>query len=123
MPVTGRGAIAHVFKNPLSIEEVTFADPTADEVLVQMSATGVCHTDLHAVDGDWPIKPTLPFIPGHEGVGVVIKAGRNVREVKEGDRVGLPWLRAACGECEWCVTGWETVDDRDTPAGVRQREP
>jgi propanol-preferring alcohol dehydrogenase len=74
-----------------------------------MKTSGVCHTDLHAVDGDWPIKPRLPFIPGHEGIGIAVKAGPDVREVKEGDRVGLPWLRAACGHCEWCMTGWEAL--------------
>jgi propanol-preferring alcohol dehydrogenase len=61
------------------------------------------------VDGDWPIKPSLPFIPGHEGVGVALKVGSAVRNLKEGDRVGLPWLRAACGQCEWCITGWENL--------------
>jgi alcohol dehydrogenase, propanol-preferring len=109
MPTTGRGAVAHAFKQPLKIEEVRFPDPDSAEVLVKVHATGVCHTDLHALDGDWPIKPILPFIPGHEGVGTVVKAGRDVHEVKEGDRVGLPWLRATCGECEWCVSGWETL--------------
>jgi propanol-preferring alcohol dehydrogenase len=64
---------------------------------------------VHAIAGDWPVKPDLPFIPGHEGVGVVVKVGRDVRDLKEGDRVGFPWLRAACGQCEWCVTGWETL--------------
>jgi len=109
MPVKGLGAIAREFRKPLCMEEISFRDPEPDEVLVWMRATGVCHTDLHAIDGDWPIKPSLPFIPGHEGVGIVIKAGRDVREVKEGDRVGLPWLRSACGQCEWCLTGWETL--------------
>jgi Alcohol dehydrogenase GroES-like domain len=71
-----------------------------------MTASGVCHTDLHAVDADWPTKPHLPFIPGHEGIGIVAKVGSHVRDVKEGDRVGLPWLRAACGQCEWWITGW-----------------
>jgi propanol-preferring alcohol dehydrogenase len=109
MPVTGRAAVAYEFKKPLRLDEVRFADPGPDEVLVRVRATGVCHTDLHAMDGDWPMKPQLPIIPGHEGVGVVVAAGQNVREVKEGDRVGLPWLHAACGRCEWCVDGWENL--------------
>ena len=109
MTMRGRAAVAHEFGKPLQIEEVNFPDPGPEDVLVQMRASGVCHTDLHAVDGDWPIKPMLPFIPGHEGAGIVVKAGRNVREIKEGDRVGLPWLHAACGECEWCLSGWETL--------------
>jgi propanol-preferring alcohol dehydrogenase len=109
MSTKGRGALLRNFRQPLHFEEVDFSDPSPGEILVQMRASGVCHTDLHAVDGDWPIKPQLPFIPGHEGVGVAVKVGRGVRNVKEGDRVGLPWLRAACGLCEWCLTGWETL--------------
>ena len=109
MPTKGRGALVHNFKQPLQLEELAFSDPSPGEILVQMKASGVCHTDLHAVNGDWPVKPRLPFIPGHEGVGIAVKLGRDVRNVKEGDRVGLPWLRAACGQCEWCLTGWETL--------------
>jgi len=109
MPTKGRGAFVRNFKQPLHLEGIAFSDPSPGEILAQMKASGVCHTDLHAVDGDWPIKPLLPFIPGHEGVGVAVKVGRDVRNVKEGDRVGLPWLRAACGQCEWCLTGWETL--------------
>ena len=109
MPTKGRGAFVRSFKQPLHLEGIAFSDPSPGEILAQMKASGVCHTDLHAVDGDWPIKPLLPFIPGHEGVGVAVKVGRDVRNVKEGDRVGLPWLRAACGQCEWCLTGWETL--------------
>lgn len=69
----------------------------------------VCHTDLHAADGDWPVKPRLPFIPGHEGVGFVAAVGEGVTAVKEGDRVGVPWLYTACGHCEHCLGGWETL--------------
>jgi propanol-preferring alcohol dehydrogenase len=117
MAVKGLGAVARAFHRPLCLEEIAFRDPEASELLVRMSATGVCHTDLHAIDGDWPVKPPLPFIPGHEGVGVVAKAGREVHGVKEGDRVGLPWLRTACGECEWCLTGWETLCPRAAYGG------
>jgi propanol-preferring alcohol dehydrogenase len=109
MSTKGRGALVRNFKEPLHLEEVDFSDPSPSEILVKMRASGVCHTDLHAVDGDWPVKPLLPFIPGHEGVGVAVKVGCDVRDVKEGDRVGLPWLRSACGRCEWCITGWETL--------------
>src|SRR4030095_15938159 len=77
--------------------------------LVQITATGVCHTDLHAADGDWPVKPTPPFIPGHEGAGVVVALGRGVTHLKEGDRVGIAWLHSACGHCEFCISGWETL--------------
>jgi propanol-preferring alcohol dehydrogenase len=109
MSIKGLAAVSRKFQQPLLIEEMDFPDPGPDEVLVKMAATGVCHTDLHAVNGDWPIKPTLPFVPGHEGVGTIVRAGSAVENVKEGDRVGLPWLHQACGYCEWCLSGWETL--------------
>jgi len=69
----------------------------------------VCHTDLHAVNGDWPAKPKLPFIPGHEGVGEVVAVDPSVERLKVGDRVGVPWLHSACGYCQHCLAGWETL--------------
>jgi propanol-preferring alcohol dehydrogenase len=71
---------------------------------VKIRSTGVCHTDLHAGDGDWPVKPSLPFVPGHEGAGMVAAVGRGVKSLKEGDPVGIAWLRDSCGECEFCIT-------------------
>jgi alcohol dehydrogenase, propanol-preferring len=109
MPTKGIASLLRGFGKPVSFEERIFADPMPDEVLVRIQATGVCPVDLHAVDGDWPIKPVLPRVPGHEGVGVVTKAGANLHKFHEGDRVGLPWLRWACGECDWCLSGWETL--------------
>jgi len=76
---------------------------------VKTEACGVCHTDLHAARGDWPVKPTLPFVPGHEGIGVVVALGAGVTAVKMGERVGVPWLYSACGHCEHCLAAWETV--------------
>ena len=76
---------------------------------MKIRSTGVCHTDLHAGDGDWPVKPSLPFVPGHEGAGTVAALGRGVKNLKEGDPVGIAWLHDACGECEFCITGWETL--------------
>ncbi|WP_137154543.1 alcohol dehydrogenase AdhP [Rhizobium sp. FKL33] len=104
-----RAAVVREFKKPLVIEELPIPDPDDDQILVRFQATGVCHTDLHAAHGDWPVKPSPPFIPGHEGVGFVAKAGKNVKRVKEGDRVGVPWLHTACGYCPHCRTGWETL--------------
>lgn len=86
-------------------------------MLVKVVASGVCHTDLHATEGDWPVKPALPFIPGHEGVGHVAAVGAGVKYVKEGDRVGVPWLHTACGYCEHCLTGWETLCDAQQMIG------
>ena len=102
-------AVARSFGQPLRIEQLPVPEPAPEQILVRIEATGVCHTDLHAVNGDWPVKPSLPFIPGHEGVGVVVGVGRSVKRVREGDRVGIPWLHTACGYCPYCRTGWETL--------------
>ena len=104
-----KAAVAHAFDEPLTIEEVPVPQLGPRQILVRIEASGVCHTDLHAVRGDWPVRPKPPFIPGHEGVGYVAAAGREVRAVKEGDRVGVPWLHTACGHCQYCRTGWETL--------------
>ncbi|WP_025746049.1 alcohol dehydrogenase AdhP [Kallotenue papyrolyticum] len=102
-------AVVHEFKAPLVIEDVPKPTPGPGEIIVKIEASGLCHTDIHAAHGDWPVKPTLPFIPGHEGVGIVESIGPGVAEVKEGDRVAVPWLGYACGACEYCASGWETL--------------
>lgn len=112
-----KAAVVHAFGQPLQIEEVPVPDVPPGQILVKVMASGVCHTDLHAADGDWPVKPTLPFIPGHEGVGYVAATGAGVRGLKEGDRVGVPWLHTACGHCEHCLTGWETLCDHQQMTG------
>ena len=99
MPSTMRAAVVHAFDQPLRIEELPVPQPGPGEILVKVEASGVCHTDLHAARGDWPVKPALPFIPGHEGVGLVAAVGAGVTDVKEGDAVGVPWLYSACGHC------------------------
>jgi propanol-preferring alcohol dehydrogenase len=104
-----KAAVVRAFGKPLTIEEWPVPDPADDQILIRYAATGVCHTDLHAVQGDWPVKPSPPFIPGHEGVGHVVGVGKSVKRIKEGDRVGVPWLHTACGYCSHCRTGWETV--------------
>jgi len=104
-----KAAVLHAFGKPLAIEDVAVPVPGPGEVLVKVIACGVCHTDLHAVDGDWPVKPTPPFIPGHEVAGVVAALGAGVTDLKEGDAVGVAWLHDACTHCEYCETGWETL--------------
>lgn len=104
-----KAAVVRTFGKPLTIEEVPIPTPKQGEVLVKVIATGVCHTDLHAADGDWPAKPPLPFIPGHEGVGVIAAVGPDVNGLKEGDAVGIAWLHDACGQCEFCMTGWDSL--------------
>jgi alcohol dehydrogenase, propanol-preferring len=117
MAKTMKAARVHNFGDPLVIEEVDVPEPGEGEILVNIQASGVCHTDLHAVEGDWPVKPKLPLTPGHEGVGFVAAVGKGVTNVKEGDRVGVPWLYTACGKCEYCVDGWETLCPNQQNAG------
>jgi alcohol dehydrogenase, propanol-preferring len=104
-----KAAVVNEFKQKLEIKEVEIPKLEYGEVLVKIEACGVCHTDLHAAHGDWPVKPKLPLIPGHEGVGVVVEVAEGVKSVKVGDRVGIPWLYSACGECEYCLSGEETL--------------
>jgi alcohol dehydrogenase, propanol-preferring len=117
MPQKMKAATVVEFGKPLVIDEVAVPEVPEGQVLVKIAACGVCHTDLHAANGDWPIKPALPFIPGHEGVGHVVRMGRGVKLLKEGDRVGVPWLHTACGHCEHCITGWETLCDAQQMTG------
>jgi D-arabinose 1-dehydrogenase-like Zn-dependent alcohol dehydrogenase len=102
-------AVVHEFDAPLSIEEVPRRALEPGQILVKVEASGLCHTDIHAAHGDWPVKPSPPFIPGHEGVGIVVELGPGVTEVTLGDRVAMPWLGYACGTCDYCVSGWETL--------------
>lgn len=108
-PRTMQCAVVTAFGQPLSLQEWDVPTPGPGQILVKTEACGVCHTDLHARNGDWPVKPTLPFIPGHEAIGRVVAVGAGVKIVKEGDRVGVPWLYSACGHCEYCLSAWETV--------------
>src|SRR6202041_2854490 len=102
-------AVVRQFGSPLALEQWDIPSPGANQIVIKTEACGVCHTDLHAAKGDWPVKPTLPFIPGHEAIGLVTAVGAGVSIVKEGDRVGVPWLYSACGHCEYCLSAWETV--------------
>ena len=112
-----KAAVVKEFQKPLVIEEVPIPEPKAGQIQVKIVASGVCHTDLHAVEGDWPVKPVLPFIPGHEGVGFVSAIGAGVTCVKEGDRVGVPWLYSSCGHCSHCLGGWETLCEHQFNTG------
>jgi propanol-preferring alcohol dehydrogenase len=104
-----QAAVVERFGAPLVLREMDIPSPGPGQILVKTEACGVCHTDLHAARGDWPLKPTPPFVPGHEAIGRVAAVGQGVTIVKEGDRVGVPWLYSACGHCEHCLTAWQTV--------------
>ncbi|HIW99800.1 MAG TPA: alcohol dehydrogenase AdhP [Candidatus Nesterenkonia stercoripullorum] len=114
---TMTAAVVRDFGADLDVTEYPTPEPGPGQALVKLIATGVCHTDLHAKDGDWPIKPSPPFVPGHEGVGIVEKLGEGVTSLEVGQTVGNAWLWSACGNCEHCRTGWETLCEQQTNGG------
>jgi alcohol dehydrogenase, propanol-preferring len=104
-----KAAVVRRFGEPLVIEDRPIPEPGPGQITVRMQASGLCHTDIHAASGDWPVKPNPPFVPGHEGVGTVHAIGDGVSSHRLGDVVAVPWLGYACGECKHCLTGWETL--------------
>src|SRR5271154_6410716 len=116
-----KAAILREFKAPLSFEEVAPPKPDAHEVLLEVEACGVCHSDLHVADGDWPqIVPItkLPLILGHEIAGRVVEKGSAVDSLQIGDRVGVPWVHWTCGECDFCRAGNENLCAKQKITGV-----
>ncbi|NAS25991.1 alcohol dehydrogenase catalytic domain-containing protein [Herbidospora sp. NEAU-GS84] len=97
------------FDKPIVVTETPVPEPGPGRVLIQIEASGLCHTDIHAARGEWPIKPRLPFVPGHEGVGIIRELGAGVTGRQVGERVAVPWLGSACGTCAYCVSGQETL--------------
>lgn len=114
---TMRAAVVTKFGDALEVQDVELPTPGYGEALVKLVTSGVCHTDLHAAHGDWPVKPQPPFIPGHEGCGRVVALGDGVKDLKIGDMVGNAWLWSACGSCEFCRTGWETLCESQQNGG------
>jgi propanol-preferring alcohol dehydrogenase len=112
-----KAAVVHDFTKALRYEDVPQPKPGPGEVLVKVETAGLCHTDIHAAHGDWPVKPTPPFIPGHEGVGIVEQVGPGVSTPQVGDRVAMPWLGEACGVCDYCIDGWETLCEKQVNTG------
>ncbi|MDX6726675.1 MAG: alcohol dehydrogenase, propanol-preferring [Baekduia sp.] len=105
-----RAAVVQSFDRPLVIEDVPIPEPGPEQVLVRIETCGLCHTDIHAARGEWPVKPSPPFVPGHEGVGVIEQVGSgNPHGLAVGMRVALPWLGFACGDCTYCNSGRETL--------------
>ncbi|WP_373505508.1 zinc-dependent alcohol dehydrogenase [Aestuariivirga sp.] len=104
-----KAAVLHALKTPLKIEQVPVPEPGPGDLLIKVTACGICHSDLHAVDGDWTPPPVIPLIPGHEVAGRVAKLGSGVTGFSIGDHVGVPWMYSACGTCEFCLAGMETI--------------
>ena len=117
MPQVMKAAVVRSFGKPLVIEEMKVPTPGPGEVLVKIVATGVCHTDLHAADGDWPVKPMPPSSPATRAPAIVAALGAGRDLLKEGDPVGIAWLHDACGACEHCMTGWETLCEAQHDSG------
>src|SRR5271170_7662255 len=116
-----KAAVLHEFKTPLKIEEVARPEPGPDEVLIEVEVCGVCHSDLHVADGDWPQFSRIvkkPLILGHEIVGQVVERGAEVTTISVGERVGLPWLHWSCGQCEFCREGNENLCVKQRITGV-----
>jgi len=114
---TMNAAVVTEFGRELQIQEVQRPTPGPGEALVRLITSGVCHTDLHAAEGDWPVKPSPPFVPGHEGVGEIVELGEGVTDLAVGDLVGNAWLWSACGDCQYCRSGWETLCESQQNAG------
>jgi propanol-preferring alcohol dehydrogenase len=116
-----KAAILRELKRPLTIEEVVQPKPAAHEVLIEVQACGVCHSDLHVANGDWPqIVPITktPLILGHEIAGRVVEKGASVNDLQVGDRVGVSWVYWTCGECEFCREGNENLCIKQQITGV-----
>ena len=116
-----KAAVLREFKKPLAIEEVSQPQPGVGEILIRIEACGVCHSDVHVADGDWPQFAKIvktPLILGHEVAGVVVEKDAAVEDLTIGDRVGIPWIYWTCGECEFCREGNENLCRRQKITGV-----
>jgi alcohol dehydrogenase, propanol-preferring len=112
-----KAAVVTDFGSPLTVKDLPDPEPGPGQVLVRIEASGLCHTDIHAARGDWPVRPTPPFVPGHEGIGTVVAVGPGVTQRTLGDRVAIAWLGSACGRCRYCISGWETLCEAQTNSG------
>jgi propanol-preferring alcohol dehydrogenase len=112
-----KAAVVTAFSAPLELVDRDVPAPAAGQVLVRLEACGLCHTDIHAAGGDWPVQPALPFVPGHEGIGIVEQLGSGVTSRRIGERVAIAWLGSACGACRYCVDGRETLCESQENSG------
>lgn len=112
-----RAALVTAFDRPVTVVDREVPSPGPGQVLVRMETCGLCHTDIHAAHGDWPVQPTLPFVPGHEGIGIVEQLGAGVVDRTIGERVAIPWLGSAWGECRYCIDGRETLCELQQNSG------
>jgi propanol-preferring alcohol dehydrogenase len=102
VPKTQMAQVIEKTGGPVQFKEIPVQEPGPDEVLVNIKYSGVCHTDLHAVNGDWPLPTKLPLVGGHEGAGVVVAKGNLVQDIEIGDHVGVKWINGSCLACDFC---------------------
>ena len=114
---TMKAAVVPYLGAKLELQELPIPEPGPGQVLIRMQASGLCHTDIHAANGDWPVKPAPPFVPGHEGIGTVEKLGPGAGLHRLGERVSIAWLGSACGHCPYCISGWETLCESQQNSG------
>jgi propanol-preferring alcohol dehydrogenase len=107
IPETQKGCIFYENGGPIEYKDIPVPKPKATEILIKVLYSGVCHTDLHAWKGDWPLAVKLPLVGGHEGAGVVVAKGENVTSFEIGDYAGIKWLNGSCMGCEFCMQGAE----------------
>jgi propanol-preferring alcohol dehydrogenase len=112
-----KAAVVTAYSEALAVVERDVPEPGPGQVLVHLEACGLCHTDIHAAHGDWPVQPPLPFVPGHEGIGIVEKLGAGVTNRRVGERVAIAWLGSACGSCRYCIDGRETLCEQQQNSG------
>jgi len=114
---TMRAVVVPELGAKLEVREMPVPTPGPGQVLVRMETSGVCHTDIHAAHGDWAAKPSTPYIPGHEGIGIVEALGPGADSHRIGERVAIAWLGSACGTCSYCLSGWETLCTKQRNSG------
>lgn len=107
IPKTQKAMVFYKNGGPIKYEDYPVPKPKANEILINVKYTGVCHTDLHAWKGDWPLPVKLPLVGGHEGAGVVVAKGSEVKNFEIGDYAGIKWLNGSCMGCEFCIQGAE----------------
>jgi propanol-preferring alcohol dehydrogenase len=116
-----KAAVLYEFKHPLVIEEIERPEPGPGDVLIQVEACGVCHSDVHVADGDWRQFAGIvkkPLVTGHEIAGRIVEKGAGVNGLSVGDHVGVPWLHWTCGECDFCRAGFENLCAAQKITGV-----
>jgi propanol-preferring alcohol dehydrogenase len=117
VPKMQYAAVAEVEGGPIQYKQIPVPKPAPDQVLVNIKYSGVCHTDWHMKQGDWPLHGTFPLVGGHEGAGIVVAKGELVKDVEIGDRVGVKWINGTCLSCSFCESSDEPLCAKATISG------